>query len=241
MPVETQHEAGEEEVASIGEDTLVFASFITPPRQPVKRILLFVIPFFILSLSAFLVVRQNAATITSAPLNKVRLPLPWTPESEVRAIWVVRYTMTSPAAVRDSVKRAKAAGMTDLVVQVRGRGDAFYQSQLEPRAEELAGQPKEFDPLTLMCQEAHANGMRVHAWLNAYVVTLFDKLPKLPEHVVYQHPDWLMVPKSLASQLYAADPHAPQYVERLRAYTGANRAVIEGLFTSPAHPEVKEH
>lgn len=238
---EKQHEAGEEKVKTVKDEVPVFAAFTTSPQHPVKRILLFIIPPILLCLSAFLVARQNAATVAPGLLNKSALPEPWTADKEVRAIWIVRFTMTSPESIRDSVARAKAAGMTDLVVQVRGRGDAFYDSLWEPRAEELAKQPATFDPLKLMVQEAHAQGLRVHAWLNTYVITFFDKLPNLPGHLVHQRPDWLMVPKPLAAQLYGMNPRAPQYVEKLRTHVTANRNVLEGLFSSPANPEVKDH
>ena len=236
-----QNEAGEEEKTHPKQSALAFADFTTPPRQPVKRILFFVAPFLLLSLSALFVVRQRAAVINPKSA-RVTIPVPpLTEKSEVRAIWIVRYTMTSPEAIRDSVKRAKAAGITDLVVQVRGRGDAFYNSLWEPRAEELAKQPKEFDPLTTMIEEAHAEGIRIHTWINAYVITLFDKLPKLPDHQVYTHPEWLMVPKPLAASLYNVDPRSSQYLAKLRAHVNANRNIIEGLFASPAHPEAKDH
>lgn len=223
-----------------------------PATIKMKRAFVLLIPLLILSLSALLVARQKAAPI---PLDSRLLAQPnATPAAEpasapalrkfnqeARALWVVRFTLTSPEAVRASVLRAKENGFTDLVVQVRGRGDAFYDSQWEPRAEELAGQPKEFDPLALMIQEAHAQGLRVHAWINTFLVANVGKLPDLPEHAIYQHPDWLMVPRPLAAKLYRTNPKAPEYLARLRDYMRANRQTIEGLYVSPAHPAVKEN
>jgi uncharacterized lipoprotein YddW (UPF0748 family) len=84
--------------------------------------------------------------------------------AEVRALWVVRTTLTSPAAVRTMVGDAWQGGFNTLLVQVRGRGDAYYLSSLEPRAAALADQPRDFDPLALVLEEAHARGMTVHAW-----------------------------------------------------------------------------
>lgn len=49
---------------------------------------------------------------------------------EVRALWVVRYTMTSEVSVRALVARADQASINTLIVQVRGRADAFYRSSL---------------------------------------------------------------------------------------------------------------
>jgi uncharacterized lipoprotein YddW (UPF0748 family) len=211
-----------------------------------KRIALALIPLLVLSVSALMVVRQTAAPIplgVAAPTKEAlsAAPLARRHGQETRALWIVRFTLTSPEAIRASVKRAKESGFTDLVVQVRGRGDAFYRSQWEPRAEELAGQPPEFDPLAAMIEEAHARGMRVHAWINTYLVANVEKLPGLPEHIIYKNPEWLMAPRPLARQLYGMDPKAPEYLAKLREYTLANRKFIEGLFVSPSHPAVKEH
>ena len=88
--------------------------------------------------------------------------------NEVRALWVIRYDLASPAAVREMVERAAASGFNTLIVQVRGRGDTLYRSALEPPPEFLQGQ-LDFDALQLVVDEAHALGMAVHAWVNAYL------------------------------------------------------------------------
>ena len=66
---------------------------------------------------------------------------------EVRALWVLRTSLSSPATIRHLVESARSHGFNTLLVQVRGRGDAYYQPRLEPRAAELARQPESFDPL----------------------------------------------------------------------------------------------
>jgi uncharacterized lipoprotein YddW (UPF0748 family) len=160
---------------------------------------------------------------------------------EVRALWVVRDTMTSPESVKEMVRRAKETGFTDLVVQVRGRGDAYYNSRLEPRADDLARQPASFDPLSLALDEAHRVGLRVHAWINIYLVANIEAMPHAKTHLIYQHPEWLMVPRGIAQELYDVDPKSPEYLEKLIEYTRGNRSELEGLYASPANPEVKEN
>jgi uncharacterized lipoprotein YddW (UPF0748 family) len=68
---------------------------------------------------------------------------------EVRAMWVVRTSMVSPQAIERAVALAARYGFNALFAQVRGRGDAYYRSRYEPRAEPLASQPADFDPLGL--------------------------------------------------------------------------------------------
>src|SRR5438128_11290673 len=86
-------------------------------------------------------------------------------QSEVRALWVVRTTLTSPAAIATMVDAAKSGGFNALIVQVRGRGDAYFQNGIEPRPSALASQPS-FDPLAVTIARAHSAGLQVHAWIN---------------------------------------------------------------------------
>ncbi len=158
---------------------------------------------------------------------------------EVRGLWVVRSSLTSSEEVRRMVEHAADAGFNTLLVQVRGRGDAFYRSRWEPRAETIEG-PPDFDPLALTIAEAHARGMAVHAWVDTHLVWGTGPLPKSPEHLVNAHPDWLAVPRELGKKLYDVSPFEPRYVDALLAYARAHPQTVEGLYTSPSDPAVQE-
>jgi uncharacterized lipoprotein YddW (UPF0748 family) len=179
---------------------------------------------FMLSAAA----RCVAAGTTAALL--VVSPSAATPE--VRALWVVRTSLTSPAAIATMVASAKAGGFNTLLVQVRGRGDAYYQHGLEPRPAALATQPQ-FDPLATVIERAHAAGLRVHAWMNVNLVAAVNEMPVAREHIVHRHPEWLMVPRALADDLVAADPRSPGYLGRLSRYVRGQSSEIEGLYLSP--------
>ena len=62
-----------------------------------------------------------------------------------KALWVVRDRITTAHAIDELLADATTRGIFDVVVQVRGRGDAYYRSTLEPQALPLAG--TELDPL----------------------------------------------------------------------------------------------
>jgi uncharacterized lipoprotein YddW (UPF0748 family) len=137
------------------------------------------------------------------------------------------------------VAAAAATGFNTLIVQVRGRGDAFYRSAIEPRAEAMQG-PQDFDPLALVIREGHLRGMAVHAWVNTHLVWGSATLPASPRHIVNEHPEWLAVPQYLARDLYGMDPSDPRFVQALRRYAADRPETVEGMYTSPSSPEVKE-
>jgi len=139
------------------------------------------------------------------------------------------------------VQSAKDNGFNTIIVQVRGRGDAYYRSRREPRAVELRDQPMEFDPLALTLSEAKQRGLKVHAWVNTSLLANLDALPTDPKHVYQKHPEWLAVPRPVAAELYKMSPRDPSYRARIVEWSKANRAELEGIYTGPANPEVREH
>jgi uncharacterized lipoprotein YddW (UPF0748 family) len=163
------------------------------------------------------------------------------PEDEVRALWVVRTTLTSPDKIQQLVNAAADNGFNTLIVQVRGRGDAYYNSRVEPRAAELKDQPASFDPLALTITEAHRRGLKVHAWINTNLLANLDTLPTDSKHVYNRHPEWLAVPKPVAAELFNVKPRDPVYRQKIVEWSKANRAELEGVYTGPANPKVKQH
>ena len=153
---------------------------------------------------------------------------------EVRALWVVRTSLTSPTAVDAMVASARAGGFNALLVQVRGRGDAYYSGGIEPRPAALIPQP-DFDPLARTISAAHNAGIAVHTWINVNLVAGTD-LPAGRNHIVYRHPEWLMVPRSLGEELAALDPTGPEYLGRLVRNARNQAAALEGLYLSPVMP-----
>ena len=159
---------------------------------------------------------------------------------ETRALWVTRATLASPEAIRQMVRAAEAGGFNTLVVQVRGRGDSYYNGTLEPRASELVAKPA-FDPLATVLADAHAAGLKVHAWVAVNLVSSSVTLPAAREHVIYRFPEWLMVPRELAAEMKKVDVRSPAYIGRLARWTRAHASEVEGLYTSPVHPAAQAH
>ena len=163
-----------------------------------------------------------------------------TDPSPTRALWVTRTTLNSREAIQQMVQSADAGGFNTLMVQVRGRGDAYYNSTLEPRAAEIAARPG-FDPLATTLELAHAAGLRVHAWVNVNLISSAASLPAAREHLIYRSPEWLMVPKELAAQMRTVDVRSPAYLGQLARWTRAHAGEIEGLYSSPLIPASADH
>jgi len=159
---------------------------------------------------------------------------------EVRALWVVRDALTHPDSITAMVARAQASGFNTLIVQVRGRGDAYYNARWEPRAAGIVAE-KDFDPLALVIREAHARHIAVHAWLNTAFLANMDTPPTDPAHLFNTRPDLLAVPYGLARELNAMDPFDPRYRARILEAAKASRDQVEGVYLSAAAPETKEH
>jgi uncharacterized lipoprotein YddW (UPF0748 family) len=155
-------------------------------------------------------------------------------KQEIRALWVIRTALSSPAAVATMVASAKAGGFNTLLVQVRGRGDAYFQGGIEPHPAALASQPS-FDPLALTIARAHQAGLQVHAWVNVNLVAGLD-LPAARDHVAFRHPEWLMVPRTLAADLASVDTRSPEYLGRLSRFARTRPNDVEGLYLSPVVP-----
>lgn len=161
--------------------------------------------------------------------------------AETRALWVQRTSLTSPDQITRLVRDAKAAGFNTLLVQVRGRGDAYFSGALEPAPPQLSRAAAGFDPLAQTLSAAHAAGLRVHAWTNVNLIASATMLPTDPAHIVHAHPEWLMLPRSLAPDLARLSPRDPAYVSRLATWTRAHSSQLEGLYSSPIPIDAAHH
>ena len=158
------------------------------------------------------------------------------PAGEARALWVSRFEYTSAADVDSIVARAARTNFNVIFFQVRGAGDAFYHSGLEPCAVSLCGSlgngSPSWDPLAVAIAAAHARGLQLHAWINALsgwaagsatsCNLLKPSAAGSPNHMLITHPDWRVVDATQAAQ---PCPDAPN----------------EYIYLSPGIPGVRTH
>lgn len=137
-----------------------------------------------------------------------------------RGLWVNAWEdgIKTPEQVDRLVATAREGGITALLVQVHKRADAYYQSDLVPRATDIA---EGFDPLADILEKAHAAGIEVHAWVVALLAhSAVPGMKPAPNALVTLHPDWI-------------------------TFSSAGRRMgngqAEGLYLDPGLPEVQDH
>lgn len=104
----------------------------------------------------------SAASSTAAAARRVpRLAL-WVPcEGAVRVL-------DEPARIPGLIADARALGATDLFVQVYRGGRSWFASTIADAGPHRAVRERTgVDALAILLEQAHAAGIRVHAWMNA--------------------------------------------------------------------------
>jgi uncharacterized lipoprotein YddW (UPF0748 family) len=111
--------------------------------------------------------------------------------TEYRAFWVDTFNtaLNNHADVVAVVNNAKAANANAIFAQVRRRGDSWYLNSLEPKGDRTPIAPG-FDPLQDLINEAHANGIEVHAFV--IMSAIWGRAPNLfppenPNHAFNLH------------------------------------------------------
>jgi uncharacterized lipoprotein YddW (UPF0748 family) len=105
----------------------------------------------------------------------------------------IRGAAAQERALRSIIRNAAARQINTIFFQVVTRGDAFYASERLPWSPVLtgaAGVDPGFDPLAVAVEEAHTNGLELHAWVNVYRIRAMTTPGGGPDHVTESHPEW---------------------------------------------------
>ncbi len=111
---------------------------------------------------------------------------------QLRGFWVDAWNdgFKTPEQIAQLVRDAQTAHANALFVQVRRRGDAYYNKSIEPRAADSRLAPAPFDPLASLIQAAHNADppLQVHAWVVVMPVWSSNYSTTDPSrHVYYRH------------------------------------------------------
>ena len=145
-----------------------------------------------------------------------------------RYLWVVRTSMVSEESIDKMLEYAVINRFNNIVVQVRGRGDAFYNSKYVPKSSLI--KKLDFDPLSYLIPIAKKKGLDVHVWLNTYLLWSSSVKPLQSEHLINSKKDWL-------DQNDFAQLNINSIIKKNRNRNNG----FEGIYLSPAHPKVNSY
>ncbi len=143
---------------------------------------------------------------------------------DVRAVWVARFHYQRPDDIRTIMRNIRRLGLNTVLWQVRGNGTALYRSEIEPWSEEYGYADPGFDPLELAVREAHANGLRIEAWMNVMPGWRGPKPPPIPNQLYHTRPGWFLYDSQGRRQPLASGSAEPFY-----------------LILNPCLPQVREY
>lgn len=141
------------------------------------------------------------------------------------ALWIVRHNISSPQKIDQLLALIKDTNIKHLFVQVRGRGDSYYNSEFEPKANDI---PAGFDPLKYLLKKTAKSDIKIHAWINVSFVLEADEYPPKSDHVLSRHPEWITY-----------DSYGRPMTNYSKKQLDNNLA--EGYFLDPAIPDVKDY
>ena len=144
---------------------------------------------------------------------------------DTRCIWIVRDSMNNETMINSALVYAYQTGYNIVFVQVRGRGYAYYNSEIVPKNPKVSS---DFDPLEYAVTLGHALGIEVHAWVNSYILWSSESPPSDPTHLYHTHKDWpeANMHGKTDSQIRLSELQSRQW---------------EGIYLAPTHPEVNPY
>jgi uncharacterized lipoprotein YddW (UPF0748 family) len=143
--------------------------------------------------------------------------------TDIRAVFVASDRLLEPDASERLMTVAQSGGFNTL----------FVPMSLEEGASASA--------IDSLIGRAHERGLRVHAWVQLTRASDAIELPASRDHVIYRHPEWLMVPRELAVDMLAMDPRGPDYIGRLARWGRTNPELARGVYLSPLSTDAATH
>ncbi|CAI0984673.1 Uncharacterized protein conserved in bacteria [Serratia entomophila] len=167
--------------------------------------------------------KTPAPEITEAPMRGVWLTtvlgLDWPPRTALAAETDEERVRLQKKALTDKLDNLVKIGANTVFFQVKPDGTAFYRSAILPWSALLSGKIGKdpgYDPLAFAIAEAHKRGLKLHAWLNPYRVSMDTRpttveqlnatIEAAPASVYVVHHDWIRT----ASDRFVLDPGVPE-------------------------------
>ena len=114
--------------------------------------------------------------------------------------------------VKERFAEAAANGINTVYLHVHPCGDAYYRSEIFPPGTYMDG---EYDPLSIMLEEAHKQKLSAHIWINPLRCQTVEQMKELPDDFIIKK--WTVersgeVVKEVNGRWYL-DPSYPETIE----------------------------
>ena len=139
----------------------------------------------------------------------------------LRAFWISPSAISSTADVRRVVSSAVSGG---------------FDAVIAPLVIGARNESSSFDGRTEVLREARQRGLGAHLSVAVNVAAAIGELQASRDHVIYQHPEWLMVPRHLAAEMLKIDARSPAYLGQIARWSRANSDRVDGVYVSPLDP-----
>tara|TARA_X000001036_G_scaffold252574_1_gene235081 strand:- start:19328 stop:20509 length:1182 start_codon:yes stop_codon:yes gene_type:complete len=170
-------------------------------------------------------VKNRAMNIIALFILLINFIFPQIDQIEHKCIWISRDDLMSKESIESALLFANEVGFDKVFLQVRGRGDAFYNSEIVVKNNML---DTNFDPLQYAMEVSDTLDIQIHAWVNCYILWSGKSFPNNELHILNTNPLWTetdIYGKS-DSRINLESPKSPSW---------------EGIYLSPLNPEVNQY
>ena len=136
--------------------------------------------------------------------------------------------MVNKETIDEVLVFAENNNFNHIFAQVRGRGDAYYNSNIVPKSHLV---DTDFDPLNYLLNNNTNKNIKIHAWINIYYLWSSKFFPKQANHLFFKQPLWL------------DRSEKDNYINKGN-YLNHNKGLNvsgEGFYLAPTNPFVKKH
>ena len=170
-------------------------------------------------------VKNRAMNIIALFILVINFIFPQIDQIEHKCIWISRDNLMSKESIESALFFANEAGFDKVFLQVRGRGDAFYNSELVIKNNMI---DVDFDPLQYAIEISDTLDFQIHVWVNCYILWSGKSFPNNKSHILNTNPLWTetdIYGKS-DSRINLESSKSPSW---------------EGIYLSPLNPEVNQY
>jgi uncharacterized lipoprotein YddW (UPF0748 family) len=136
--------------------------------------------------------------------------------------------MVRKSSIDRMLQFANENGFNHIFAQVRGRGDAYYNSEFVSKSHLV---DDDFDPLKYLINSNSNKNIKIHAWINIYYLWSSKYPPTQNDHILLNKPEWI---DRKVNDKYIKD----------KSFLNNNEELVvdgEGFYLAPTNPNVNAY